>query len=168
MSGSELARRAGASGPAVSRLVAGLADADVLTRHALAEDRRRHTLVLTDGGEQILDSAQKLLRGRLGALLSDPSAPRSRCAGARACPGRGDSVRRATAAPTAAPASRTSIGAAAPTVTLPAVALDALVANCRESGSCGHDTYYEVVVVIAEVGGDTGKRARRVATGAAG
>ena len=75
VSGSELARRAGVSGPAVSQLVAGLVDADLLARHELAEDRRRHALVLTGRGAEALASAQTLLRERLGMLLADLPRP---------------------------------------------------------------------------------------------
>jgi DNA-binding MarR family transcriptional regulator len=75
VSGSELARRAGVSGPAVSQLVAGLVDADLLARHELAADRRRHALALTARGEQALASAQTLLRERLGSLLTDLPRP---------------------------------------------------------------------------------------------
>ncbi len=75
VSGSELARRAGVSGPAVSQLVAGLVDANLLARHELPADRRRHELVLTDRGEQALASARTLLRERLGTLLTDLPRP---------------------------------------------------------------------------------------------
>jgi DNA-binding MarR family transcriptional regulator len=75
VSGSELARRAGVSGPAVSQLVAGLVDAELLARHEQATDRRRHTLVLTADGDRALASAQTLLRERLGALLTDLPRP---------------------------------------------------------------------------------------------
>jgi DNA-binding MarR family transcriptional regulator len=75
VSGSELARRAGVSGPAVSQLVAALVDADLLARHELAEDRRRHALVLTARGKRVLSSAQTLLRDRLGAVLADLPRP---------------------------------------------------------------------------------------------
>src|ERR1700756_1036977 len=71
VSGSELARRAGVSGPAVSQLVAGLVDANLLARRELAEDRRRHTLTLTADGDRALDSARSLLRERLSTLLAD-------------------------------------------------------------------------------------------------
>jgi len=75
VSGSELARRAGVSGPAVSQLVAGLVEADLLARHELAEDRRRHALVLTARGEHVLASARTLLRERLGTVLADLPRP---------------------------------------------------------------------------------------------
>ncbi len=70
VSGSELARRTGVSGPAVSQLVAGLVDADLLARHELAEDRRRHALALTARGEHVLTSAHTLLSDRLGTVLA--------------------------------------------------------------------------------------------------
>jgi len=75
VAGSELARRAGVSGPAVSQLVAGLADADLLVRRELVEDRRRHALALTARGKRTLASAQTLLRERLSALLSELPRP---------------------------------------------------------------------------------------------
>src|SRR5437660_1132090 len=61
VSGSELARRAGVSGPAVSQLLASLADAGLLERHASSEDRRRQTLLLSPRGKRTLRSAQTLL-----------------------------------------------------------------------------------------------------------
>jgi DNA-binding MarR family transcriptional regulator len=75
VSGSELARRAGVSGPAVSQLVAGLVDANLLARYELPEDRRRHALALTTRGERVLASARTLLRERLGTLLADLPRP---------------------------------------------------------------------------------------------
>ena len=75
VSGSELARRAGVSGPAVSQLVAGLADSGLLVRRELAEDRRRHTLTLTSDGQQALHSAQDLLSESLSSLLADLPRP---------------------------------------------------------------------------------------------
>ncbi len=70
VSGSELARRAGVSGPAISQLLAGLVDAGLLDRHELSEDRRRQTLALSARGARALASAQKLLRERLSSLLA--------------------------------------------------------------------------------------------------
>src|SRR5579872_1460284 len=61
VSGSELARRTGVSGPAVSQLLAGLADAGLVQRNERVEDRRRQTLALTAAGRQVLASAQGLL-----------------------------------------------------------------------------------------------------------
>ena len=71
VSGSELARRAGVSGPAVSQLLVGLVDAGLLERRELSEDRRRQTLKLSKGGERALGSAQRLLRERLSSLLAE-------------------------------------------------------------------------------------------------
>jgi DNA-binding MarR family transcriptional regulator len=70
VSASELARRTGVSGPAVSQLLAGLADAGLIERSELAEDRRRHALGLTARGGKALASASALLRERLSTLLA--------------------------------------------------------------------------------------------------
>ena len=75
VSGSELARRTGVSGPAVSQLLAGLADAGLLERHEFAEDRRRHTLLLSARGRRALVSAQTLLRERLSSVLTELPRP---------------------------------------------------------------------------------------------
>jgi DNA-binding MarR family transcriptional regulator len=75
ISGSELARRAGVSGPAVSQLLAGLVDAGLLERHELSEDRRRHTLALSARGERVLATARMLLRERLSSLLAELPRP---------------------------------------------------------------------------------------------
>ncbi len=75
VSGSELARRAGVSGPAVSQLLAGLADAGLLKREALPGDRRRQTLSLSTRGQRALASAEALLRERLTPLLADLPRP---------------------------------------------------------------------------------------------
>lgn len=71
VSGSELARQAGVSGPAVSQLLAGLADAGLLERHELPDDRRRRTLMLSTRGKRVLVSAQTLVTDRLSSELSD-------------------------------------------------------------------------------------------------
>jgi DNA-binding MarR family transcriptional regulator len=75
VSGSELARRAGVSGPAVSQLIAGLAGSGLLERQELAEDRRRQTLTLSGGGRAALRSAQALLSERLSSMLVDLPRP---------------------------------------------------------------------------------------------
>ena len=75
VSGSELARRSGVSGPAVSQLLAGLADAGLLQRGEFAGDRRRQTLALTDSGRLTLRSAQSMLRDRLSILLAELPRP---------------------------------------------------------------------------------------------
>ena len=67
--GSELARRTGVSGPAVSQLVAALADAGLLERRAVAGDRRRRELALSPAGERVFHSAEALLRERLATLI---------------------------------------------------------------------------------------------------
>jgi len=75
VSSSELARRTGVSGPAVSQLLAGLTDAGLLSRTTPAGDRRRHELALSAAGERALDSAQALVRERLASLLADVPRP---------------------------------------------------------------------------------------------
>lgn len=70
ISGTELARRAGVSGAAVSQLLAGLVDAGLLERRPLAEDRRRQALALSPGGERAFQAAGTLLSRQLGALLA--------------------------------------------------------------------------------------------------
>jgi DNA-binding MarR family transcriptional regulator len=74
-SASELARRTGVSGPAVSQLLAGLADAGLLQRGELSEDRRRQTLALSPRGARALISAQTLLHERLASLLAELPRP---------------------------------------------------------------------------------------------
>lgn len=75
VSGSELARRAGVSGPAVSQLLTGLADAGLLERRELSEDRRRQALALSSHGNRTLSSAQRLLGERLSAVLGELPRP---------------------------------------------------------------------------------------------
>jgi MarR family transcriptional regulator for hemolysin len=75
VSGSELAHRAGVSGPAVSQLIAGLADAGLLERKELAHDRRRRALTLTSEGAEALRSARDLLSERLSMLLTELPRP---------------------------------------------------------------------------------------------
>ena len=75
VSGTELARRAGVSGPAVSQLLAGLAEAGLIERRPIAKDRRRHEVTLSGAGERAFLSAQELLRERLASLLGDLPRP---------------------------------------------------------------------------------------------
>lgn len=75
LSASELARRTGVSGPAVSQLLAGLARSGLLERHATEGDRRRHALSLTPAGERAVRSASRMLGERLGALLAELPKP---------------------------------------------------------------------------------------------
>jgi DNA-binding MarR family transcriptional regulator len=70
ISASELARRTGVSGPAVSQLLTGLVDSGLLQRREVADDRRRQTLALSPTGQQVVASAQALLRDRLSELLA--------------------------------------------------------------------------------------------------
>jgi DNA-binding MarR family transcriptional regulator len=71
VSGSDLASRSGTSGPAVSQLLAGLAEAGLLERREFEDDRRRQALALSAGGRRTLASAQRLLRTRLSAMLGE-------------------------------------------------------------------------------------------------
>lgn len=75
ISGSQLAQRTGVSGPAVSQLLANLADSGLLERRELPRDRRRVALSLSARGRRALDSAQALLRDRLAGLLADLPRP---------------------------------------------------------------------------------------------
>jgi DNA-binding MarR family transcriptional regulator len=75
VTGSELARRTGVSGPAVSQLLSGLATAGLVERRVDADDRRRQTLALSPVGERAFASAEALLRDRLGELLADLPRP---------------------------------------------------------------------------------------------
>lgn len=70
VSGTELARRAGVSGPAVSQLLAGLDDAGLLERQPVAGDRRRQALALSTTGKRAFRSAEALLREQLAELLT--------------------------------------------------------------------------------------------------
>jgi DNA-binding MarR family transcriptional regulator len=70
VSGAELARRAGVSGSAVSQLIAGLADAGLVERQIVEDDRRRVTLALSPAGERALTAAEELLSERFGSLLA--------------------------------------------------------------------------------------------------
>lgn len=68
---SEIARRAGVSGPAVSQLIAALSEAGLIERAAVATDRRRYALTLSPSGSGALRSAETLLRRELSALLAE-------------------------------------------------------------------------------------------------
>ena len=75
VSGSELARRTGVSGPAISQLVAALVDAGLVQRTPDADDRRRQALTLTSAGDAAFVSAESLLREQLATLLADVPKP---------------------------------------------------------------------------------------------
>ncbi len=75
VTGSEIARRTGVSGPAVSQLIAALSDAGLIERSTVVDDRRRHALALSPIGRRTFDSAQRLLRQRLSPLLAEVPPP---------------------------------------------------------------------------------------------
>jgi DNA-binding MarR family transcriptional regulator len=77
VTGSELARRTGVSGPAVSQLLAGLVDAGLATRSPLEDDRRRWALGLSPAGRRALQSALSLLRKQFGELLGGLARPQA-------------------------------------------------------------------------------------------
>jgi len=68
--GSELARRTGVSGPAVSQLIAGLSESGLVSRTVHADDRRRQRLELTQAGRGAFASAEALLHDRVGGLIA--------------------------------------------------------------------------------------------------
>ena len=68
---SEIARRTGVSGPAVSQLLSALGDAGLIERTPVPGDRRRQALSASPAGSRALRSAETLLRRRLGSLLAD-------------------------------------------------------------------------------------------------
>jgi DNA-binding MarR family transcriptional regulator len=70
LTGGELARRSGVSGPAVSQLVSSLEREGWIVRSRVAEDRRRQDLALTDTGRRLLMSASSSLCERIGPLLA--------------------------------------------------------------------------------------------------
>jgi DNA-binding MarR family transcriptional regulator len=65
----ELARRAGVSGPAVSQVLAGLAEAGLIQRAPVPTDRRWQALALSAEGQRVTRSARLLLSDRFGELL---------------------------------------------------------------------------------------------------
>jgi DNA-binding MarR family transcriptional regulator len=72
----ELARRTGVSGPAVSQLVAGLIELGLARRSpGAADDRRRHTFMLSAAGERAATSSARLMGERLGVLIDDLPKP---------------------------------------------------------------------------------------------
>lgn len=70
MTGGELARRTGVSGPAVSQLLTSLADAGMLERRPNPDDRRHQSLSLSASGARTHQSAQTMLKRSVGALLA--------------------------------------------------------------------------------------------------
>ncbi len=71
VSGSELARRAGVSAPAVSQLLTGLTENGLIERSELAADRRRRELRLSARGARALSSVEALLNERFAPLLDE-------------------------------------------------------------------------------------------------
>jgi MarR family transcriptional regulator, lower aerobic nicotinate degradation pathway regulator len=75
LTAAQIARRAAISGPAVSQLLAGLAELGWLRREPDPADRRRHALSLSPAGAAAYASAHELLRSRVGELLSELPRP---------------------------------------------------------------------------------------------
>jgi DNA-binding MarR family transcriptional regulator len=75
VSGTELARRSGVSGPAVSQLLAGLADLGLVERQLVDDDRRRLALALSPAGKRAFAAGEALLRKRLSSLLAEMPRP---------------------------------------------------------------------------------------------
>lgn len=75
VTGSDLARRAGVSGPAISQLLTSLATAGWLQRQPDPADRRHQTLTLSPDGASAHRTAQALLGERVGVLLADLPRP---------------------------------------------------------------------------------------------
>ena len=75
VSGTELARRSGVSGPAVSQLLAGLVDEELIERQPMEGDRRRMSLTLSPEGRRALAGAERTLRTQLGSLLANLPGP---------------------------------------------------------------------------------------------
>ena len=71
----ELARRAGVSGPAVSQLLATLLDTGWIERHEALADRRRQDVSLTEAGKGAMQSANAVLTAQLAELMADVPAP---------------------------------------------------------------------------------------------
>ena len=72
---SELARRAGISGPAASQLVSGVESEGWIDRTPFAHDRRSNELALTESGRSAFASATKALRDAIGPLLAQLPGP---------------------------------------------------------------------------------------------
>ena len=73
--GSEIARRTGVSGPAVSQLLASIGDAGLIERGEVPTDRRRQSLTLSTAGTRTLRSAEALLRRGIGGMLAELPRP---------------------------------------------------------------------------------------------
>ena len=75
LTAAELARRTGVSGAAVSQLVAVLDQAGWIERSRTEGDRRRQALALSPAGSAVYASAARLVRSRMGQLLTSLPAP---------------------------------------------------------------------------------------------
>jgi DNA-binding MarR family transcriptional regulator len=75
LTASELARRTGVSGPAISQLIAALSAAGWVRRSEASADRRRQDLALTDAGAKLLGTVDTVLVGRLAGLIEDVPPP---------------------------------------------------------------------------------------------
>jgi len=72
---SELARRTGVSGPAVSQLIAGLVEQSLVEQKPATGDRRRQELTLSAAGRKALRSATKAMQSELAGLMTDLPKP---------------------------------------------------------------------------------------------
>lgn len=70
---SDLADHLGLTLPSVSKLIDGLVKQGLIDREESTTDRRRLTLVLTQKGESIIDSALASAQAHLSSILSDLS-----------------------------------------------------------------------------------------------
>jgi DNA-binding MarR family transcriptional regulator len=75
VSSSELARRTGVSGPAVSQLLAALEAQGFLERAQVPDDRRRHALALSPEGTTAYRAAEELVREQIAFLFADLPGP---------------------------------------------------------------------------------------------
>ena len=71
---SNLADHLGLTLPSTSKLVDGLVNQKIITRHESKEDRRRLTLALTKNGEEILRTARGATQNHLKDVLHELSA----------------------------------------------------------------------------------------------
>lgn len=78
LSGTELAQRAGVSGPAVSQLVTALEAGGLVERRATEADRRSRDVTLTSRGRDTVQSATKLVGTRMAELLIDLPGPEAK------------------------------------------------------------------------------------------
>jgi DNA-binding MarR family transcriptional regulator len=75
LTGAQLARRAGVSGPAISQLLTALVDSGLIERRSDPADRRNQTLALSSSGRRAYHSAEAELRRTVGTLLAEVPRP---------------------------------------------------------------------------------------------